>query len=227
VDPDVAETQQPYYYAADDPVNETDLSGDYTVGVCGGASLALGLGFNGNAASSQGGQASVCLQRTVFTPSGNDDIVFTETTGTSTGSVAGIEVGVSLGYQISNANSLSELGKGFTEDSVSVGSITTLFSIAESAFYGTASDGRDIWGVNISATLGLGDATAQYKTWTNVQHVTNPIEANALRLYWDTVLPVGFDNQLTIEGILAAARSLSNVQQAPTASPSSIIAVTC
>jgi hypothetical protein len=36
VDPLVAETGQPYSYAGDDPVNETDPAGDLSLGICAG-----------------------------------------------------------------------------------------------------------------------------------------------------------------------------------------------
>ena len=44
VDPELAETGQPYAYAADDPVNATDPTGRLTAGICGSLTIDVGVG---------------------------------------------------------------------------------------------------------------------------------------------------------------------------------------
>ena len=97
VDPDLAETGQPYAYAGDDPVNEVDPSGLVTVGYCGGAAAAF-LGAKGF--------ANGCLTRVVS--GGPDEIGAVETTGGG-GPKLIIGGGVQVAEQISNATSLKEL----------------------------------------------------------------------------------------------------------------------
>jgi hypothetical protein len=102
-------------------VNATDPSGDATLGICVQASAALGIGFHHRGTGAIG---LVCLVRTVFTPKGNDDIGFTETVGQANGHAVGVSIGVSAGYQVSNADTLQELGKHFLNTNISAGALT-------------------------------------------------------------------------------------------------------
>ena len=66
VDPDVSQTDRPYAYAGDDPVNESDPTGRSTLGICGELSIVLGggYGFNGCAFLGQRGwfgQIEFCI----------------------------------------------------------------------------------------------------------------------------------------------------------------------
>ena len=198
-------------------MNATDPSGDATLGICVQASAALGIGFHHRGTGAIG---LVCLVRTVFTPKGNDDIGFTETVGQANGHAVGVSIGVSAGYQVSNADTLQELGKHFLNTNISAGALTVPIGVSGSYFTGTAADGRNIWGIDGGISFGEGESVAKFSTHTNVQQVNNSIEANALRLLWDSLLPTGMFNQEAIEGLLHAAESASKSASSSSAEPS-------
>ena len=187
-----------YTYAGNDPVNGSDPSGLYTIGICASGSAALGIGWYHWGTPT----GSLCLVRTRFTPRGNDDIGFTDTGGWTVGSV-GASAGASLTIQVSDANRLAELGQRFTQDSVSPYGFG--WGAAADYFWGTAQDGRQIHGVNIGVDFGAGASIAKFSTWTDVKQVNNTILANLLRGVWDGLLPPGVRELRTIQNWIAAA----------------------
>ena len=195
VDPLVATTTQPYAYATNDAPNLTDPSGMYTFGICASDSTALGIGvFN----LGTGSIGSFCLVRTLFSPGGNDDIGITETVGDATGSAVGISIGAGIGFQVSNANTLQELGTTFTSVDVSAGALSVPVGLSGSFFWGTAKDGRNIYGIDGSVTFGEGESVAKYSTFTWVQQASNSVLANSLRIAWDILAPPSL---VTLSGI--------------------------
>jgi RHS repeat-associated protein len=116
VDPDVAETGQPYAYTGDDPVNAVDPTGLDTEGYCVDVTLGIGVVNFG---------AAVCIVEA----NGNQQVGYTVTAHGSAGissnaiseylanhplSLSGLFTGsVSAVYQTSNANQICQLGGGF------------------------------------------------------------------------------------------------------------------
>ena len=128
--------------AGDDPVNEADPSGLWTVGYCGGAAAAF-LGPKGF--------ANACLTRVVG--GGPDEIGAVETAGGG-GPKLIIGGGVQVVEQFSNADSLSELTGPFAyweldvQDDVGEGGSVVVFT-------GTAASDKSIFGIEVGAGLDL------------------------------------------------------------------------
>jgi RHS repeat-associated protein len=101
IDPEVSETEAPYDYAGDDPVNSDDLSGLNAGGPCLTGSAAAALGFQGSA----------CVVRLVSGLKGKGDAETMESAGLSAGLQVGADVGGS--WTISDATDLDQLGKWF------------------------------------------------------------------------------------------------------------------
>jgi hypothetical protein len=171
VDPDVAETGQPYAYTGDDPVNAVDPKGLDTVGICAGASGELGI-LNVSAGD--------CLDRTID-QSGEDDIGLVGTIGSGVGAGANGSVGVY--YQISNATNLQELKGPFyyatIGGEVGGGATVTVFWNSSLSIYGIE--------VGVSAGLGADGAVGQSLTWVDQFYGT--ISANIARGVWDVFNP--------------------------------------
>lgn len=185
VDPDVAETGQPYSYGEDDPVNSKDITGLATVGICGGFNV-------------QGGPANVagsgCLTRTIDA-SGEDDIGLTSSVGVG----PGIGVGASGGffYQVSNATNLQELKGPFNylTEAIDVGGGETV-TVFWNANY-------SVEGIEIGLSLGGSLEIAGGVSETVVNQFYGTISANIARGVWDA-----FNPNLAIDNLLTKARKL-------------------
>ena len=186
VDPDLAETQQPYSYAAGDPVTLTDPTGQYTLGICINGSINLII-------YTIGGEG--CLTRTVDTPAHNDDIGFTRTAVEALHAskfATGISVSAGVNVEVSNSNTLTGLLAYFHTAQISwpLG----YFSLNFSAFWGGTVVGYDAgaaFGMKSPLPIPSFDIGDSY-TW--VDQFNNRIEANAARAAWDVVFdsnPVG------------------------------------
>ncbi len=106
VDPDLAETDQSYAYAGDDPVNEADPTGrdtqyGLTTGVCGDFVAAIGLGI------SLGIEGLPCW---LASSSGNPGISWTTGIPALT---AGVVASASLDFVVSDAGNVKEMGGPF------------------------------------------------------------------------------------------------------------------
>jgi len=214
IDPNLAITDQPYEYAGGDPVNQTDPSGKFTVGICGGAAagaaVLLGVGISGE----------VCLVRTVFDPNGEDDIGITETVGISNVGV-GASAGVGLSYQVTNATHLQDLAHWFLSVDVSadVGP-----GLSGSFFWGKGSHGQSIYGINGGVSLGAGGSAMLFSTYTWVQqaHGGGFLDlgsglANTLRGIWDGLVPPFLTSSSNLHSLISSAHN--GEQQATTTSP--------
>jgi RHS repeat-associated protein len=171
VDPLVSSTRAPYYYAGDNAVNNTDPSGEATLGECVSASVQSIGAFTTDG----------CLTRTVMTPSGNDDIGIVATAGGGVGPGAGVAVGG--GFSISNANHLSDLANWFTYTTVTVddgpgGAVSVFWN-----------NDFTIYGISISALAGAEDGATAGKSWTRVIKFNDGNLANSARLVWDISEP--------------------------------------
>lgn len=186
VDPDLAETDQPYEYAGDDPVNESDPSGKFTLGICLQAGVTFGLGSLLHGEINSG---SACLTRTVG--GATDQIGLTETlANVGSGTALGADLSGSIAVQISNANTLDELSGVFTNTTVSAGPIDGVqFGPGGTAtfFTGSATDGRKIWGASLGISFGIGVDVAKYPTTTWVQVAHNPFLVIPADILWDNL----------------------------------------
>lgn len=168
----------------------------------------------------------LCLVRTQFTPSGNDDIGFTETGGWSV-AASGASLGVSLDYQISDANTLQELCCRFHEESVS--NFGAGLGGVASYFWGTARDGRHIHGVDFGGSFGyspIGSA-AIYSTWTDVQQQNSVFVANPLRWIWDSLTPPGVGSITELSNIIRHAEGAAASKSSPAANAASSGSTAC
>jgi hypothetical protein len=142
VDPDLAETAQPYTYAGDDPVNMRDPSGNLTVGYCAGLFGAL-LGPQTSGAA--------CLTRVV---SGGPDEIGVVGTWANGGPNLMIAGGVMVAEEISTATEIGQLRGPFAYFQVSLqddegqgGSVVV--------FTGTTSSNKWIFGIDVEAGVAL------------------------------------------------------------------------
>ncbi|MHB8319301.1 MAG: RHS repeat-associated core domain-containing protein [Acidimicrobiales bacterium] len=206
VDPALSSTNQPYQYANADPVNNSDPSGNATLGFCAQSAAALGIGF---LHLGTGGIGAICLVETVFTPAGNNDIGILETTGQANGKAVGASIGVGVGYQVSNANHLWELGKHFTNVDISAGLLSLPIGVGGSYFWGTASNGKHIWGADGTVSLSEGESIAKFSTYTWVQQQNDPGIADTLRFAWQGLVGGVMDTASAIQDVIRAAKKAS------------------
>ena len=190
--------------AGDDPVNESDPSGDFTLGACVSDEAALGLGSFGPGVTNTG---AVCLTRTVFDINGQDDIGLTETLGNLDGHTLGADISGALSFQVSNANTLQELSGVFTNTTFSAGALGAELGpgVSGSYFTGTAADGRKIWGVTGGISFGAGFLVAKFDTTTWVQQAHNWFLIHAADLLWDVLVPGPLNNVGTIGSLISQA----------------------
>jgi len=177
LDPLVAVTNEPYGYAGDDPVNNSDPTGDATLGLCG----ALGGSALGPAGFAEG-----CLVRNLS--QSNDQIGFTGTLG---GGGASSLAAFANGYiQVTNATNLNDLRGPFAWFEVDVaepvdGSVVV--------FTGTGTHNQTIYGIEIgggvaaeaSVAAGAPFTIAAGAETTGVHILTQWWIADALRAFWD------------------------------------------
>ena len=158
VDPDVSQTDRPYAYAGDDPVNESDPTGRSTLGICGELSIVLGggYGFNGCAFLGQRGRFGQI-----------NSVSVSETNVLSIGVQAGASLNV--GFQVSTAANPHDLTGWFYQVQVAAdfgpgGSIDV--------FWGTDSSGHLVIGGTIGVGVGLqlGVSFAWTYTWVQEYH---------------------------------------------------------
>jgi hypothetical protein len=135
------------------------------------------------------------LTRTRFTPSGNDDIGFTETFNANL--TVGVGGGASAGWyvQLTNANHLQDLSHWFWNVYVFAGAV---IKVSGDVFWGKSSSGKSIYGVDIGRGVGVGYGGFIFDTNTWVQQAHNSFVANALRQIWD-----GFFPYLAVAGTIA------------------------
>jgi RHS repeat-associated protein len=116
VDPDLAETNQPYAYVGDDPVNRTDPTGltwGFTSGVCGDASAEIGFGIGGLGAEGQ--PCGLHTNRSDL--KSQDGVSFT--VGVTFLNL-GIGAAASVYFLVSNADSISKMNGPFAAVAASV-----------------------------------------------------------------------------------------------------------
>jgi hypothetical protein len=188
-------------------VDQSDPTGKATVGICGGAAAGaadlLGVGIEGQ----------VCLTRTVFDPSGEDDIGITETLGAGVLGY-GASYGLGISYQVSNAQHLQDLAHVFQSIDVStqVGP-----GLSGSLFWGDGTRGQAIYGLNGGISIGEGASALVFTTNTWVQQARGggfldlrSGLANTLRGIWDALVPPSLTIASNVYSILAAARRNAN-----------------
>jgi RHS repeat-associated protein len=181
VDPMLAQTGQPYSYAGNDPVNQTDPSGLLTVGVCGGVAGEF-LPFAGF-----GGGANACVFLGGPSLIGPANLAVSETVSKSG---AGVAVGANAqaGFQISDAKEPHQLAGWFTEVSATI-------SVAEyggsiGVFWGHDNAGSLILGANVDYAPGadLGYVWWQTDTWVQEAHLgalaSATVGAIASTIHW-------------------------------------------
>lgn len=155
-----------------------DPSGLLSVGVCGGLSAAAGFGD----VLGVGGVASGCLTRVVS--GGPDSIGVTGTAGV--GPAAGLNIGASLSYQVSNATSLSDLSGMFQYITLS-----GEFGDGASAtvFWGLNADHKLIYGAELGPAFGAG-VQASTGVSNTYAHTFGGLTAMLARIAWDGANPV-------------------------------------
>jgi len=198
MDPQSAQTGEPYAYAGGDPVNESDPTGQDTLGVCGAISgSALGAA----------GFVSGCLDRTVGTP--NDDIGFVGTVGV--GGSAGYGAFGSVFVQVSNADSLDDLRGPFAWFGITIGGGT--YGAQAIAFVGNGANNRSIFGIELGAGRAVNVSGVSSSPFiisggfetTGVHIVRQWWLADPLRLLWDVLTP-----GVNVAEVLSFARSIIN-----------------
>jgi RHS repeat-associated protein len=178
VDPDVAETLEPYAYADDDGVNAVDPNGAMTLSICGSFAGALGIYYASGAP---------CLARTIDAD-GEDDIGITYTSTISTsisgnssgGRGAGVGIGAGANVQVSSATNLGELGGPFDFGSIGAGPVSA------DVFFGGSP-----WVIGADLGAGFSKGWGSF-LWgqndTNVHVFRNRVIANIARGLWDAEL---------------------------------------
>jgi hypothetical protein len=160
VDPMVAKTNEPYEYAGDDPANERDPDGDWTLGVCAQFSLVIGfVGLN----------AGECL---VEEMSGSNAGRFAITT--TSGGAVGIGLFADAGgyIQVSNSSTLDGLGGIFWY----VGGTAVLGVGLAGEYFRTETypgyNGPVVWGAEVGFVLGAGEGVELGFSYTVVTHLS-------------------------------------------------------
>ena len=186
IDPDVADTDQPYVFTNDDPLNAEDplglsllsalksigkvvvkivtVASDLQSGDLAGAAKTLhktlGVCVNGSAGFGIAGSGSACIGAT-----GNGK-VFTSLTGGGGGGSPNASAGI--GFLISNAKTAQQLGRNFSYGSGSVGEG---LSVGGEGAIGTSSNNKTIVVGTFSLNIG-GPLPLQFQggeSWTIVK----------------------------------------------------------
>jgi hypothetical protein len=189
-------------YAGDNPVNDGDPSGDLSLGIC--------AGFETHIVFVQLG-AGDCLVEILNGPNKGEIGL----TGTAIGGLGlGLQFGLKFYAQVSNADSLDQLGSLFTYVGATGGfgpGVTGAF------FWNNHSSGQVIIGadVGVEAEAGASAALGESYTWVKVINGWFGIEARGARVAFDIlrdlVLPSGFDPQSTLN----KAESVVNKDNSP------------
>lgn len=170
MDPLLSQTGQPYSYAADDPVNQSDPTGQFTLGICGGgsASALISIYHFGSGAA---GSGSICAFADTTGFFGNiTSISLSETLAYSLASFAqGLSFGINgfLGVQISTAASPHDLTGWFQQRSVDASIATD--GVEGSVFWGRDSAGQMVYGAELGWAPGAEIGTLNWRSYTWVQ----------------------------------------------------------
>ncbi len=168
VDPMESSTLTPYGYATGDPVNGSDPSGKYTVGVCGGIgaeidSVVSGVGIAGNVcafigSTGWGGRiTSLSLSETGFQ----------QIAGGPSGFGGGVNL--SIGFQVSTASKPHDLAGPFDQWTVTGAALDA--GGAVDVFWGSESAGKRVIGADISYAPGADASISFWNTYTYVQEL--------------------------------------------------------
>ena len=173
VDPSLGQTNQPYSYADDDPVNIGDPTGRWTEGWC--AEVSVSAFFVGGAATS-------CLQES----NGNQQVGLTVSYGyghsyslnltswahfvrsltpENAWKLLGVTGSATLGYEISNSNTVTNLGGKFMSHSISLG---IAWGGTAEYFTGATRSGR-VTGAYVGVGVVSGASYSAISTWTDVR----------------------------------------------------------
>jgi RHS repeat-associated protein len=176
-DPAFAATDQAYAYASQDPVNRTDPSGQLSLGVCAGFAvhvLVVQLG------------AGDCLTQIVNGPNkGQIGIVATPIAGLGLGLAAGIQ----YYYQVTNADSLDQIGGPFTY----VAATAALGLGAEGTFFWNNHwSGHIIIGADVGIEAGAGLSGSLGESYSFVHEFGGWFSTTAAHAAWDLAVPGGF-----------------------------------
>ncbi len=157
VDPMVARTEEPYEYAAADPVNATDANGNITLGVCAQASwtymiISLDIGE--------------CIVAVITGPNVGH-IGFTSTIGLAGG--IGLRASAGLYMELSNSDSLDALGGCF--DYVA-GTAVVGVGVGGVLFKSCNPFPPLVWGGEIGFVTGFGASLETGKSDTWVSHLS-------------------------------------------------------
>jgi RHS repeat-associated protein len=196
VDSLLNQTNTPYTYAANDPVERQDPLGMNSVGFC------LGAGgvapWPGTPIASAGGFGQFCLARTTNTPTGNDDVGFYWSSGTERGTAAGAGLGGGPTFFVANSNYLGHLAGPFRYLSIQgIGSPVPGWSGNVAVFYSMPHGTIPFtFGVEFGMSFGFGASVGTWSEDSGVYVERNMWIANPLRWIWDVldkgvVMPVG------------------------------------
>jgi RHS repeat-associated protein len=196
VDPDLAQTGEPYAYAGDDPVNETDPTGDLSLGIC--------AGFETHIVFVQLG-AGDCLVE-ILNGSNKGEIGVTGTALAGLG--LGLQFGLKFYVQVSNADSLDQLSSWFTYFGATAGFGP---GVEGAVFWNDHLSGPIIVGGDVGVELEAGASVAlgESYTWVKVIDGWFGLPADAARGAFDILkhlgLPSGFDAQSVLNKAEVAA----------------------
>jgi RHS repeat-associated protein len=175
VDPDVLQTGEPYSYASADPVNSSDPTGLWTEGYCSAVMVSVII--------------AAVMQACIQESNGNQQVGLTVTTSshalsvllnlsfwskfianpTSSVALRLLNIGGGLGYEISNAPSVIDLGGPFRDHSLSLGALWAGTATYFTGSYGSGNKTHGITGVYLGFGIGLGASYTDARTNTVVR----------------------------------------------------------
>lgn len=175
VDPDVLQTGEPYSYASADPVNSSDPTGLWTEGYCSAVMVSVII--------------AAVMQTCIQESNGNQQVGLTVTTSshalsvllnlsfwskfianpTSSVALRLLNIGGGLGYEISNAPSVIDLGGPFRDHSLSLGALWAGTATYFTGSYGSGNKTHGITGVYLGFGIGLGASYTDARTNTVVR----------------------------------------------------------
>ena len=185
--------ERPSAVAGDDPVNETDPSGDLTLGACVGGNEQFGP-FN-----LSGG---LCLTRTIDR-SGADDVGLLGTIGVGVG--LGTDLSLGVYYELSSATNLQELTGPFF---YFVTALDVAGGVNALVFWNSTDSIR---GITVGISVGAGAEAAVGVSDTGLVQFTHSWDADPARIGWD--IATGDFDQSGIPSLLSLASSLITQHQ--------------